>query len=228
MLTLDRISAGYNDTLVLKDITISFLDGGIHGLIGLNGSGKTTLMKVIFGLHKANFGTVQFRNSTTYGQVAFLETENYFYHSITGAEYLSLLNAHKGYDFTPWMRLFNLPGAGFIEDYSSGMKKKLAIIGVICSGKPLLLLDEPFNGLDMESVRILTQVLRQLRIKGKTILITSHILSSMTDVCDTLTIIRDGIISKSFDYVDAAEIEEQVYSELDSQIQQQIEALSIF
>ncbi|HEX5002684.1 MAG TPA: ATP-binding cassette domain-containing protein [Bacteroidia bacterium] len=227
MLMLNKIAAGYNGEVVLEDITASFSENGIHGLIGLNGSGKTTLMRVIYGLHKVYSGSVKFRNSGTNGQVAFLETENYFYHSITGPEYLSLLNNHKGFDFSPWMRLFNLPAKGFIEEYSSGMKKKLALIGVVCSGKPLLLLDEPFNGLDMESVRILTQVLKLLRAKGKTILITSHILSSMTEVCDTLTIIRNGRVTKSFDFVDAVEIEEQVYRELDNQIQQQIETLTI-
>lgn len=92
--------------------------------------------------------------------------------------------------------LFGLPLDELVENYSAGMKKKLALSGVLALDRDLVMLDEPFNGLDVESVSVLQLVLRRLAAAGKSVIVTSHIVSSLTPVCSAIALLRDGAIRK--------------------------------
>jgi len=177
---------------VLDALNISMELQQIHGIVGLNGAGKTTLLNAMFGLIKPDAGMIRLKDEKlTRTRVSFLVTENYFYPMITGREYLSLFS-NPAFDDDQWNQLFKLPLDDIIDTYSSGMKKKLAILGVIKQDKPIMILDEPFNGLDMESCSIIRSLLLELKKKGTMILITSHIMETLTNLCDRIHYLERG------------------------------------
>jgi ABC-2 type transport system ATP-binding protein len=117
----------------------------------------------------------------------------------TGREYLNLFPAGQaGFDLDNWLQLFSLPLDDITENYSTGMRKKLALLAALKPDKPVLILDEPFNGLDMESSHLLAMILRELRAAGKTVLISSHIYESLTGCCDFIHHLSDGVIARSY------------------------------
>jgi ABC-2 type transport system ATP-binding protein len=171
--------------------------GKIHGIVGLNGSGKTTLLNVLFGLLKADSGKIScdaFDISKKH--MSYLTSESYFYSNISGNDYLSLIR-NPDFDIEKWNRLFGLPLEQVVDDYSSGMKKKLALLGVIKMDKKLMILDEPFNNLDIETNHIVRSVLMKMSKMGKTIIITSHIIETLTNLCDFIHYLGDGKIKVS-------------------------------
>jgi ABC-2 type transport system ATP-binding protein len=116
-----------------------------------------------------------------------------------GKEYLDLLSSTSNkFDIEKWNQIFGLPLNDLIDTYSTGMKKKLAFLGIMALGRPVLILDEPFNGVDVESNEKIFQILKRLKNHGKTVLLSSHILSSLTDICDKISFLKDGAISKTY------------------------------
>ncbi|WP_281616375.1 ATP-binding cassette domain-containing protein [Flammeovirga sp. SubArs3] len=202
MISIQQLSVSYSeDKKILDDLSIDLPLKKIHGLVGLNGSGKTTFIKTLFGLHKADQGVLCYNEKKlTKKDIAYLPTENYFYNNITGNEYLGLFQEDIK-EINLWNELFQLPLNELIDGYSTGMKKKLAISGILHQDKPIIILDEPFNGLDLESSRIIRMILLKLKEQGKTIIITSHILESLTSLCDYIHQLDNKkiLVSKSKD-----------------------------
>ncbi|MEP2025962.1 MAG: ATP-binding cassette domain-containing protein [Reichenbachiella sp.] len=198
MISINKLTISYgSDANVLNQLQLNLETNKIHGLVGLNGAGKTSLLNALHGLIKPKSGSFKFQTEAlTKKQIAYLPTENYFYPNITGREYLELF-PNKIFNISDWNEIFQLPLDQVIDDYSTGMKKKLAIFGVLKLDKPFLILDEPFNGLDLESGRVLHSILLTLRKKNKTILITSHILNSLFDLCDYIHYLEAGVIKES-------------------------------
>lgn len=95
--------------------------------------------------------------------------------------------------------VFNLPLAKYVESYSTGMKKKLSFLGLLLLGKSIYILDEPFNGIDMESVELFKSIIKNLKERGCTILISSHIISSLTDMCSDIYFLNDGVFAKKYE-----------------------------
>ena len=102
-------------------------------------------------------------------------------------------------DIEKWNKLFELPLFDYVENYSTGMKKKLAFIGIIAMDRSILILDEPFNGVDIESNEKLLQLLVRLKSTNKIIIITSHIIESLTRICDRISLIEHGLIKTTFE-----------------------------
>lgn len=228
MITIENLYAGYRGSTVLHGISLSLEEGRVHGLVGLNGSGKTTLLRCIYGLIRPDSGSIK-RDGIQLNRkiMSFLETDLYFYHGITGSEYLSLFRnqVEDGFNMDEWASLFHLPLGELVEHYSTGMKKKLALLGLIMTGKQVLLLDEPFNGLDLESARILQAVISRLREKGCTIMLTSHMLGTLTELCDAIHHLHEGRIRKSYSSGEAVQLREELFRELDARIGNRIEKL---
>lgn len=194
MISIDQLSVSYNKNVrVLNGLNLSLSDGQIHGIVGLNGAGKTTLLNSIYGLIKPDIGKIEFNGvSVTKKITGYLETENFFYSNITGSEYLNIFN-NRNFDIKLWNDLFKLPLNDLIETYSNGMKKKLAFLGIVKQDKHILILDEPFNGLDLEVARIVRSILLFLRDQ-KLIIITSHIMETLTNLCDSISYLENGKI----------------------------------
>jgi len=205
MITINNLTIAYHKgENVIDSLSVSLPENAIHGVVGLNGTGKTTLFNAIFGLKQAQEGKILYNNQPlTKKELAYLPAENFFYSNITGREYLALFH-NTDFDINQWNRLFMLPLDQIIDEYSSGMKKKLALLGVIKQNKPILLLDEPFNGLDIEMCHIVRLILLRLKDSGNTIIISSHIVETLTNLCDYIYYLKDGKIkySKSKDEFD--------------------------
>ena len=199
MLTIDNLSVSYGTHTVLSQLDLSLERGGIHGIVGFNGAGKTTLLNAIYGI-PAQRDCIRFDGAPlSRKDIAYLETESYFYSRITGRDYLKLFQARSGgFDFETLCSVFSLPLDHFVDSYSTGMKKKLALTGILSLDRKVLLLDEPFNGLDLESVSVLQLALRKLRAAGKLVVVTSHILESLSPLCDAIHLLQDGRIYKSY------------------------------
>jgi ABC-2 type transport system ATP-binding protein len=199
MLTIDNLSVSYGTHAVLSQLDLSLERGGIHGIVGFNGAGKTTLLNAIYGI-PAQRDCIRFDGMPlSRRDIAYLETESYFYSRITGRDYLKLFQARSGgFDFETLCSVFSLPLDHFVDSYSTGMKKKLALTGILSLDRKVLLLDEPFNGLDLESVSVLQLALRKLRTAGRLVVVTSHILESLSPLCDAIHLLQDGRIYKSY------------------------------
>lgn len=228
MLTIRNLQVEYKkESPVLKGINLSMEPGKIHGLVGLNGAGKTTLLNTLYVFIRPSEGSVLYNDTVLKRKdIAYLEAENYFYPYMTGREYLNLFPAGKnGFDTESWQQLFHIPLDDITENYSTGMRKKLALLAVLKPDKPILILDEPFNGLDLESAHILTLILQQLREGGKTVLVTSHVFETLTSSCDQIHHIDHGIIDHSYSKEQFGMLQKLLYSTIENRASDQIRKL---
>ena len=157
MINIQGLTVRFNDHEVLKNINIDFEPGLTHGIVGLNGAGKTTFFNVLAKTLIPNTGTVN-QNGTALGinDTAYLETNNFFFSRITGNEYLKIFKqTNAGFQLAALQEYFKLPLNELIENYSTGMKKKLALLAVLKQDKSIFILDEPFNGLDLKPIKYL-------------------------------------------------------------------------
>lgn len=213
MIRIENVSLSYGKQSVIRDLSLKIPEASVHGLVGLNGSGKTTLLKALYGLKTLDRGKLSFReNPLQRKDIAYLETDPFFYSHITGREYLRLFCLrNQAFDLKGWNDLFELPLDRFIEEYSTGMKKKLAFMGIIALKRNILILDEPFNGVDLETTQKLKIIIRALREQGKTILLTSHILESLTSLCDAISYLQNQQISYTFERAEFAGMEDKIF-----------------
>lgn len=228
MLTIRNLQVEYKKgSPILKGIDLSMESGKIHGLVGLNGAGKTTLLNTLYAFIRPSEGSICYNERPLKRRdIAYLEAENYFYPYMTGREYLNLFPAGKnGFETDSWQQLFHLPLDDITENYSTGMRKKLALLGVLKPDKPIVVLDEPFNGLDLESAHILTLILQQLREGGKTVLVTSHVFETLTSSCDQIHHIDHGIIDHSYSREQFGMLQKLLYSTIEDQASDQIKKL---
>lgn len=216
MLKAKNINFSYGNKKILSNLSIEFEVGSIHGVLGANGAGKTTLFQIIYGLLIPSTGEVIFPNkSFDTSQICYLETEPYFYPYMKGAEYIDLLSdRNPTFDVDLWNEIFKLPLNKFIDTYSTGMKKKLALLGIISQDKPIMLLDEPFNGLDLETVENLNLILRELKKKNKIIILTSHILEVLKINCDKISFLNKGSVQQTFSQSDFQNINKYIKSDI--------------
>lgn len=226
MLWIENLQVSYQGNAVLRNLSVQFREGGIYGLAGLNGAGKTTFLNVLYGLKRKESGCITWKGGKLMRKdIAYLEAENYFYSHMTGMEYLSLFPDPADYDLQRWNDLFRLPLKSLIETYSTGMKRKLALMGVLKQNRPLLMLDEPFNGLDLESVRFLSLILLRLREKGHTILLTSHILESLTNISDYIYFLKEGQIAWSRGNTEFEGLETEIFKDMEADCKKKMEGL---
>lgn len=217
MITINNLDISYiKDQKVIDSLNLSLFENTIHGIVGLNGAGKTTLLNAIYGLKKIDSGEILNNDlKISKKQLAYLVTENFFYSNITGREYLNLFK-NKLFSDDKWNELFLLPLDQIIDNYSSGMKKKLALLTILKQDKSIMILDEPFNGIDIETCRIVRSILLRLKDKGKTIIITSHIIETLTNLCDYIHFLEKGKIKFSKDKDGFSEFERDIFESIEN------------
>jgi ABC-2 type transport system ATP-binding protein len=202
MIEIRGLSKQFGAQEVLRDVNLTLHPGTLHGLVGANGAGKTTLLHCLYGLHADYQGMVRETTGLPIRpNTGLLPYEPYFYPRLTGREYLEFTLQARGrplVDFEPWNQLLELPLEQYAEEYSAGMKKKLALLALLVQPFRYLVLDEPFNGLDLNSNLLLMEILRRLRQQGTGILLTSHLLGSLTDLCDELTVLADNTVRRRY------------------------------
>lgn len=202
MLEIKNISVSFKDKNVLQNLNLEIEEGIILGILGKNGAGKTTLFESLYQSQKYN-GEILWQNQKLLRQnISYLETENYFYPYITGKEYLSYFAKDKLPKTIELAEKFQLPLDKYVQYYSSGMKKKLALIGMLMLDKPINILDEPFNGVDFEGVHLLYDIIRELKQSNKMVIISSHIIETLFHTCDRIVTLENGLISNIFERSD--------------------------
>jgi ABC-2 type transport system ATP-binding protein len=216
MINIQNLSFSFLNHKVLDDITIDFKPNQVFGIVGLNGAGKTTFFNILSTNLKAQSGTIKLHgNIITNKDIAYLETVNYFYSKITGSEYLKIFKqTNPGFNLSFLQEFLKLPLDDLIETYSTGMKKKLALLGVLKQDKQLFLLDEPFNGLDLETNKILELIITTLKEKGKTVFVSSHIINPLLTVCDQIHYLDKGKFAKSYEKSNFHHIEDELFKKI--------------
>lgn len=202
MLEIKNISVSFKDKNVLQNLNLEIEEGIILGILGKNGAGKTTLFESLYQSQKYN-GEILWQNQKLLREnISYLETENYFYPYITGREYLSYFSKDRLPKTIELAEKFQLPLDRYVQYYSSGMKKKLALIGMLMLDKPINILDEPFNGVDFEGVHLLYDIIRELKQSNKMVIISSHIIETLFHTCDRIVTLENGLISNIFEKTD--------------------------
>lgn len=207
MIEVEHVSMSFGEGDVLKDINRSFEGGRIHGIVGNNGSGKTVLMKCICGFLRPTKGKILVNCRQVGRDVDFpgdlgiiIETPG-FLPGLTGMKNLQLLaSLNKKADREAIIRAIERVGLdpGMkkpVSKYSLGMRQRLGIAQAIMEDPSILILDEPFNGLDKNGVRDMRQLVAELREQGKTILLASHNQQDIDELCDTVCEMDAGIMT---------------------------------
>ncbi len=202
MLEIKNLSVSFNDRKVLDRLNLKVEEGTVIGLLGKNGAGKTTLFESLYQNVRYS-GEIIWNGAKMMRQnISYLETENYFYPYITGEEYLDYFAGSESTAIAGLTDKFNLPLKKFVQNYSSGMKKKIALLGLLMLDKPINILDEPFNGLDFEGVHVVYDTIRELKDKKKILMISSHIIETLFHTCDKIAILEEGYIQDIVDHSD--------------------------
>ena len=147
--------------------------------------------------------------------VGYMPAESFFYSLITGKEYLEFCIKAKGKKMDAKAidslnKVFQLPLERFASDYSTGMKKKLALMSLLLQENDLYILDEPFNGVDLYGCIQLKRIIRELKDKGKTVIISSHLINTLHELCDEIDFLDDHVIRKRYIQASIDEIEQDI------------------
>ncbi len=197
-----------NRTQILKNVCVSFEKGKIHGLIGRNGSGKTMLMKCICGFIRATGGEIYVDDKQVGKECDFpenigiiIETPGFipYYSGYKNLKIIADLNKK----ITPEQIKQAMAQVGLdpelkrhVVKYSLGMRQRLGLAQAIMENPDILILDEPMNGLDKEGVEDMRKYLLDFRKQGKTIIIASHSTEDIEVLCDTVSEMDKGILTK--------------------------------
>ena len=201
--SLRGLTKRYGDRAAVEDLTIDVPAGVVAGFVGPNGAGKTTTMAMLLGLVTPTEGTgsvlgAPLADPASYlGRVGALIEGPAFYPGLTGAQNLAVLATAGGHDPAEVPELLELVGLGERGDdrfrrYSFGMKQRLGIAGALLGDPSLLILDEPINGLDPAGVHEMRGLIGRLASGERTVLVSSHVLAELEQVCDWLIVIDGG------------------------------------
>ena len=199
MIIIKNLTKLYGQNTILENINVSFDKGMVHGIVGANGAGKTTLFKCICQL-TVYLGSIESDYPTLKNHIGYLPTDPYVISRITGHEYLQLFAVVRQmpYQKAKTNNIFKLPLDQYVSTYSTGMLKKIALQAVLLQKNDIIILDEPFNGVDIQSNMIITEIIQLLKEKNKLVLIASHIFETLDKVCDKIYLLKDKHIESTY------------------------------
>jgi ABC-2 type transport system ATP-binding protein len=208
VIIIKNVSKKFKNTEVLSNINISFESGKIHGLIGRNGSGKTVLMKCICGLIPTTTGTITVNNKVIRQDIEIpknigiiIETPGFLpdYSAYKNLLFLSKIQSKIGKtEIRTAIKNVGLnpDDKKHVGKYSLGMRQRLGLAQAIMENPDILILDEPMNGLDKDGVADMRKYLLNLKEQGKTIIIASHSAEDIEILCDTVSEMEKGILTR--------------------------------
>jgi ABC-2 type transport system ATP-binding protein len=187
----------------LDHLDLEVRTGEVHGFLGPNGAGKTTTIRVLLGMLRADDGDVALLGGDPWGdavalhrRLAYVPGEVNLWPNLTGGEVIDLLGDLRGgldgHRREELLDRFQLDPTKKVRAYSKGNRQKVALVAAFSSDVELYLLDEPTSGLDPLMEAVFQDVVQELRAAGRSILLSSHILSEVEALCDRVTIIRAG------------------------------------
>ncbi len=208
MLELRRVSKHFSGIPAVDDVSFVARPGEVTGYLGPNGSGKSTTMKMITGLIERTYGQILFDGKPIEDDVigykrrmGYVPEEPYLYNHLSGAEYLTMVGqlrdlparetAERIDGLLRLLSLFDDRHAS-ISGYSKGMRQKILIAAALMHNPNLVLLDEPFSGLDVGSALVLRSLIQELARRGKVVLFSSHELDTVERVCSHVVILHRG------------------------------------
>ncbi|BCB89665.1 ABC transporter ATP-binding protein [Phytohabitans suffuscus] len=193
----------FGSTTALDHLDLTVPTGEVHGFLGPNGAGKTTTIRILLGLLRRDGGTAAvlggdpWRDAVAlHRRLAYVPGEVNLWPNLTGGQVIDLLCALRGSvdrrRRAELLERFQLDPTKECRAYSKGNRQKVALVSALASDVELYLLDEPTSGLDPLMEASFQEVVRELRAAGRTVLLSSHILSEVEALCDRVTIIRGG------------------------------------
>lgn len=215
MLTITNLTKKFGNKTILDNINFQFERGKIYGIVGENGAGKTTFFRCISQIEDCS-GEIISEISPFKQHLGYIMAENHFLTKITGEEYIRLLLEARGQQQIDILskNIFDLPLSQYVESYSTGMKKKLVITSILLQDNSFIIMDEPFNGLDLSSSLVLTELIKVLKEKGKTVILSSHIFSSLVESCDVILKLDNGRLSDPIAKENFQDLENELKSKL--------------
>jgi ABC-2 type transport system ATP-binding protein len=223
-----RISEfAYGNETVLHNVSQKFKKGLTHGVVGLNGSGKTTFFRLMAGhiLHE-NAMFLNDDKPLKKNRIGFIDTDLYIYPKLTGREFLAVFPSRSAsYNENRIAELFRLPLDRFTEELSTGMRKKLLLLSQIKQDKDIYILDEPFNGLDLETNKILESVIKTLNERGKTVFISSHIIEPLLNVCHEIHYLKNETLHKTFGKEEFHLVNEELFGSYTRRLEQELKQM---
>lgn len=207
-LVVNKVSSGYRQITVIKEVSFEIESGQIVGLIGLNGAGKSTLLKTILGLLPIQSGSIGIDgldsrdNQAAYAaNIAYVPETPVLYEELTLKEHLEMTALGYGIDRDTVMKRAQLMLKSFRLDqhlnwfpthFSKGMKQKVMIMCALVTQAKLLIIDEPFLGLDPLAMNYFSQLLLEHAKRGGMVLFTTHVLSIAEDLCQSFILLKKG------------------------------------
>ena len=207
VIVLDKLTKRYGRTLAVRDLTLEVRRGETFGFLGLNGAGKTTTIRILLDLLRPTAGRAsvlgrdcQREGLAARAAIGYLPGEITFYQDMTGRQVLHLLGrlGRAGPDPACVRQLldrFEFGEADLdrrLREYSTGMKRKLGIVQAFQADPSLLILDEPTEGLDPLMQEAFYALVAEVRSRGRTVFMSSHVLSEVERVCDRIAVLRKG------------------------------------
>jgi ABC-2 type transport system ATP-binding protein len=208
MLEVRNLTKRYNRIPAVDSVSFSIAPGEILGYLGPNGAGKSTTVKVLIGLIEPSQGEILFRGRDVrndwpgfLSSVGYVPEEPHLYPQLSGREYLQLVGRLRGLKravlearMDAMLRLFMLWEDRHtpLSSYSKGMRQKILLSAALLGNPEVLILDEPFSGLDVNATIVLRALIRALAAQGKMILYSSHVLEVVEKICSSVVILRNG------------------------------------
>lgn len=208
MLKIENLTKTYGHKKAVDDLSLHIESGSIYGFIGHNGAGKTTTLKAIVGIMNFDSGDIYIDGKSIKKDalackkiMAYIPDNPDLYEYLTGIKYLNFICDVYGVDqekrterIKKYSDMFELSDSlgEVISAYSHGMKQKLAIIAALVHEPKLIIMDEPFVGLDPKATHLLKQLMRQMCDQGAAIFFSTHVLEVAEKLCDKIAIIKAG------------------------------------
>ena len=210
MITVQRLTKHYGALIAIQDLTFDVRPGEVLGLLGPNGSGKSTTVKILTGLLKPTSGTVLLDGADALSDleaykaiIGYVPEEPHLYSYLTGPEYLRLVgrlrrlpDAVLDDKIDRFLQLLDIYDDRYqtLASYSKGMRQKILIAAAVLHHPRIVILDEPFSGLDVSAARVLKGFVRALAEEGRIVVFSSHVLEVVEQVCSRVVILKDGRI----------------------------------
>lgn len=221
MLEARALTKYYKHTAAVRNVSFTIQPGEILGYLGSNGAGKSTTVKMLTGMLEPSSGQIFYQGRSVHDnftafqrRIGYVPEEAHLYPHLTGREYLQLMGRLRGMPravlepkMDQFLRLFSLwdDRHSALSSYSKGMRQKVLLSAALLHNPDVLILDEPFSGLDVTSALALRSLLRMLADQGKTILFSSHVLEVVQKVCTKVLILRNGEVA-AYDSIDHLQV----------------------
>lgn len=200
---IDRLTKSFGATKALRGLSLSVEQGSVYGFIGPNGAGKTTTLRILLGILRKSSGEVKVLGGDPYRdavalhrRLAYVPGDVSLWPNLTGAEVIDLLGRlHGGLNKTKRKMLldrFQLDPTKKCRTYSKGNRQKVALVAAFACDAELMLLDEPTSGLDPLMEQVFQNCVLEAKQAGKSVFLSSHILSEVESLCDQIGIIKQG------------------------------------